>query len=185
MSIDTIVGELNKASKMSIGCAVVLIVLGFLAIALPHGTGIGITILVAWAMALSGFAYLAFAFAAQGAGAFVWRLLLGIAYVAGGFYIGFHSNVGLVAVTLAVAAVFFAEGVLQIIVYFQFRALPGSGWVLFDGIIALLLGFLIWRTWPSSSDWAIGTLVGANLLVSGFTLLMGSMAVRKAVSSPA
>jgi uncharacterized membrane protein HdeD (DUF308 family) len=185
MSTDTVLGALNKASKISIGCAVVMIVLGCLAVALPRGTGIGVTVLVAWLIVLSGFAYLAFAFAAQSAGAFIWRLLIGVAYVVGGFYIGFHSNVGLKALTLVVAAVFFAEGVLQIIVFFEFRPLPGSGWLLFDGILALVIGFLIWGNWPSSSEWAIGTLVGINLLVSGFTLLMGSVAVRKALSAAA
>jgi uncharacterized membrane protein HdeD (DUF308 family) len=183
MTAETVTDAFKKAAGMSIGCAVVLIVLGFLAVALPHAVGIGVTILVAWAIVLSGFAYLAYAFAAQGAGAFLWRLLIGAVYVAGGLYIAFHSALGLVSLTLVMAAIFFAEGVLQIIVYFEFRSLPGAGWILFDGIVALLLGFLIWRNWPSSSEWAIGTLVGINLMVSGFTLLMYSVAARKALKA--
>jgi uncharacterized membrane protein HdeD (DUF308 family) len=82
-----------------------------------------------------------------------------------------------------VAAVFLAEGVLELVVFFQFRALPGSGWILFDGIVTLLLAYVIWRPWPSSSTWAIGTIVGVNLIVSGFTRLMYSMAARKTIKA--
>jgi uncharacterized membrane protein HdeD (DUF308 family) len=71
------------------------------------------------------------------------------------------------------------------VVFFKFRSLPGSGWVLFDGIMTLLLGFLIGYPWPLSSAWAIGTLVGINLLVSGFTRLMYSIAVRRELKATA
>jgi uncharacterized membrane protein HdeD (DUF308 family) len=68
-------------------------------------------------------------------------------------------------------------------VFFQFRSLPGSGWVLFDGIATLLLGFMIVYPWPSSSAWALGTLVGINLLISGFTRLLFSVEARKALGT--
>jgi uncharacterized membrane protein HdeD (DUF308 family) len=79
----------------------------------------------------------------------------------------------------------FAEGALQMVVFFQFRALPGSGWLLFDSITTLLLGLLIAYGWPTSSAWAIGTLVGVNLLVSGFTRLMYSLSVRRELKAMA
>jgi len=84
-----------------------------------------------------------------------------------------------------VAAVFFAEGVTEIVVFFQFRSLPGSGWILFDGIVTLILAYLIWRPWPSSSVWAIGTLLGVNLIVSGVTRLMYSVEARKTLKAVA
>ena len=82
---------------------------------------------------------------------------------------------------LVVAAIFLVEGVLEIVVFIQFRALSGSGWILLDGIVTLLLAYLIWRPWPSSSRWAIGILLGINLIVSGITGLMFSVAARKAL----
>jgi uncharacterized membrane protein HdeD (DUF308 family) len=48
-----------------------------------------------------------------------------------------------------------------------------------NGLVTLLLGGLIWVHWPSSSVWAIGTLVGVSLLMTGISLLMLGMAVRK------
>ena len=58
--------------------------------------------------------------------------------------------------------------------------MQGSSWVLIDGIITLLLGLMIYRQWPSSSAWAIGTLVGVSMIISGVTRVMLSLAVRKA-----
>ena len=55
----------------------------------------------------------------------------------------------------------------------------GSTWVLVDGIITLLLGLLIYAQWPTSSAWAIGTLVGISMIISGLTRIMLSFAVRK------
>jgi uncharacterized membrane protein HdeD (DUF308 family) len=170
---------------MSIGLAILMIVLGLLAIALPLATGIGVSILVGWIVVFGGFTYLAYAFAAQGAGAFLWRILIGIVYVVGGFYLVFHPALALQSLTLVLAAILVAEGVLQMIAFFQFRSLPGSGWVLFDGIVTLLLGIMIGYPWPFSSGWAIGTIVGINLLVSGFTRLMYSVAARRELKATA
>ncbi len=173
----------KEATGMSIGLALVMIVLGVLAVFLPFATGIGISILVGWIIVFSGFAYVAYAFSAQGAGAFLWRLLIGIAYVLGGLYLAFHPGLALESLTLVVAVIFVVESVLQIVVFFQFRSLSGSGWILFDGIVTLLLAYVIWRPWPSSSVWAVGTLVGINLIVSGFTRLMYSVTARKTLKA--
>jgi uncharacterized membrane protein HdeD (DUF308 family) len=173
------------ATGMSIGFSLVMIVLGFLAVFLPFATGIGVSILVSWIIVFGGFAYLAYAFAARGAGSFLWRMLIGIVYVVGGVYLAFHPGLALESLTLVVAVIFFLESVLEIVVFFQFRALSGSGWILFDGIVTLLLAYLIWRPWPSSSVWAIGILLGVSLIVSGFTRLMLTVAARKALKTMA
>jgi len=166
---------LKEATGMSIGWAIVMLALGVLAILMPFTTGIGVSIFVGWIVVFSGFAYLAYAFAAQGAGAFLWRLLLGIVYIVGGGYLAFHPGIALESLTLVVAAIFFVEGVIETLVFFEFRSLPASGWILFDGLVTLVLAYLIWRPWPSSSSWAIGTLLGINLIVSGATRLMYSV----------
>jgi len=175
----------KEATGMSIGWAIVMIVLGFLAILMPFTTGIAVSIFVGWIMVFSGFTYLAYAFAAQGAGAFVCRTLVGVVYVIGGGYLAFHPGIALESLTLLMAAIFFVEGITEIVVFFQFRPLSGSGWILFDAIITLLLAYLIWRPWPTSSAWAIGTLLGVNLILSGFTRLMYSVEARKALKATA
>ena len=65
---------------------------------------------------------------------------------------------GVAAFTLVLAIFFVVEGVFDLVAYFSTRAIPGSGWILFDGIVTLVLGLLVWRQWPSSSLWVMGTL---------------------------
>jgi len=91
--------------------------------------------------------------------------------------------VGLASLTLALAVYLSVEGVLEFILSFRLRPLPGSGWLLFDGIITLILAIMIWKTWPSSSEWVIGTLVGISMLFSGISRLMLSLAARRLVSN--
>jgi len=89
---------------------------------------------------------------------------------------------GLASLTLALAVYLLFEAVLELVLSFRLRPLPGSGWLLLDGIVTLILAILIWRSWPSSSAWAIGTLVGISMLFSGIARLMLSVAARRLVS---
>lgn len=164
-------GSLKRFNGLSIASAVLMIAVGILAIALPLAAGIGISIFVSWLIFFTGFAHLVYAFAARGAGGFVWRLVLGIVYIAGGLYLAFHPGLSLLSLTLVLAFILYVEGLMQILAYFSLRALPGARWILFDGIITLLLGLMIGFSWPSASAWAIGTLVGVNFLFSGVTRL--------------
>jgi uncharacterized membrane protein HdeD (DUF308 family) len=70
------------------------------------------------------------------------------------------------------------EAIFHIVTYFHLRSAPGSGWLLFDGIVTFILAVMIWKSWPASAVWALGTIVGINLLMSGFTRLMYSRAGR-------
>jgi uncharacterized membrane protein HdeD (DUF308 family) len=183
MNAQSTTGIFKKAAGASIGWGVVMILLGVLALFLPLATGIGVSIAVGWIIVFGGIAYVASAFSARGAGSFLWRLLIGVVYILGGLYLAFNPGLALESLTLAMALMFFFEGVLEIVVFFQFRTLPGSGWVLFDGLVTLFLAYLIWRPWPSSSIWAIGTILGINLITSGFTRLMYSVTARRTLDA--
>ena len=87
--------------------------------------------------------------------------------------------------TLLLAIFLVIEGIVEIVLYFNIRGAANAGWVLFDGIVTLILGFLIWRRWPSSSVWVIGTLVGISLIFSGISRFMLSSAVRRVTSATA
>jgi len=73
----------------------------------------------------------------------------------------------------------FAEAIIEFAGSYMTRHERGSGWLLFDGIVTLLLAFLILGTWPSSKIWTIGTLVGVSMLFSGISRLMISSAARR------
>lgn len=113
----------------------------------------------------------------------IWKLLVGLAYLFFGVYLIMHPVLGVASLTLLLASLFLIEGILDIILFFQMRSLGGSGWVLVDGIVTLLLGLMIYLQWPSSSAWAIGTLVGVSMIISGVARVMLSQAVRKAAAA--
>lgn len=90
-----------------------------------------------------------------------------------------HPLLGLISLTLVLAVFLLIEACLEIILYFNIRHIANSGWVLFDGIITLILAILIWAQWPSSSVWVIGTLVGISLIFSGISRLMLSGSIHE------
>ena len=173
------VGIARHASTWSIVWGVLLIVAGMLAIGAPFLAAVAVTALIGWLIVFAGIVHLAIAFHSHGAGSVIWKLLVGLAYVCFGLYVIMHPVIGLASLTLILASLFLIEGILQVILFFKMRSLQGSNWMLIDGVITLLLGLLIYVQWPSSSAWAIGTLVGISMIMSGVSRVMLSLAVRK------
>jgi uncharacterized membrane protein HdeD (DUF308 family) len=169
----------RQASTWSTLWAVSLIILGIVAVASPFLAAVAVNAVIAWLIVMAGVVHLVLAFHAHRAGSFIWRLLVGVAYVFFGGYLIVHPGLGVASLTLVLASLFLVEGILEVVMFFQTRSVQGSSWLLVDGIITLLLGLMIYLQWPSSSAWAIGTLVGVSMIVSGVTRLMLSLAVRK------
>jgi uncharacterized membrane protein HdeD (DUF308 family) len=90
---------------------------------------------------------------------------------------------GVASLTLLLASLFLIEAVFDIVLYAKLRPAQGSSWILLDGLVTLVLSILIWAHWPSSSAWAIGTLVGVSMIVSGVARVMMSLAVRHVTSA--
>jgi len=179
------VGLTKKATGWAIGVSILLIILGIMAIALPFVAGLAVSAIVGWMLVFGGVTHLAAAFHVRGAGAVLWELLVGLVYLVGGGYMVFHPLIGVATLTLFLAGVFLAEGVLEIMAFFGIRGQRNSGWMLFDGLVTIFLAGLIWFHWPSSSVWAIGTIVGISLLMSGVKWLMISMASRNVIQMAA
>ena len=173
---------IKKASAWFIGMAVVFILLGMMAIIEPGVAGLAVTILVGWLLIFGGGAHLVTAFSGGGAARVIWQVLVGIVYILGGVYFLTHPLLALGTLTLLLAVIILTEAVFEVIAYFRMRSDRGSGWLLMNGLITLLLGGLIWFHWPSSSVWAIGTLVGVNLLMTGISRLMFGLAARQLVN---
>jgi uncharacterized membrane protein HdeD (DUF308 family) len=176
---NSITGGIHKATTWSIVLSVLMIAAGVLAIFSPAIAGVAVTVFFGWLLIFSGILHLAYAWQAGRAGAVVWEILVGILYGAIGFYLLARPIAGLESLTLALAIYLVMESVLEFILSFQLRPAPGSGWLLFDGIVTLVLAVMIGGGWPSSSLWAIGTLVGVSMFFSGTTRLMLSVAVRR------
>ncbi len=172
----------RHASTWSILCGVAFIILGVLAVGSPGLAAVAVNAVIAWLIVLAGVVHLSLAFYAHRAGSVLWKLLVGLAYIFFGIYLIAHPALGVASLTLVLALLFLVEGIFDIALFFQMRAIGGSSWILVDGIITLALGLMIYLRWPSSSNWAIGTLVGVSLIISGGTRLMLSLAVRRAAA---
>jgi uncharacterized membrane protein HdeD (DUF308 family) len=160
---------------------ILMLICGFLAIAIPLASGIGVAIVIGWLLLISGVWHLFFGYrSGRGIGGFLWELLLAIVYGAAGLMLIFNPFRGLAWLTLFLAIFLVIEAVLEVILYFSIRGRVRAGWVLVDAFITLILGILIWRHWPNSSVWAIGTLVGVSLIFSGISRLMLSSAASRA-----
>jgi uncharacterized membrane protein HdeD (DUF308 family) len=179
MAQNTPVEMVRHASTTSVLWGVLLIVFGMVAIGSPFLAAVAVNALVAWLIVLAGVVHLMLAFRVHGAGSVLWKLLVGIAYLCFGGYLIMRPLLGVATLTLLLASLFLIEGVLNILLYVKMRPIYGSAWVLVDGIVTLLLGLMIYMQWPSSSAWAIGTLVGLSMIFSGVARVMMSLAVRK------
>jgi uncharacterized membrane protein HdeD (DUF308 family) len=171
--------EVHRATTWSIVLSVLMIIAGILAIAYPLWGGVAMTALVGWLLLFSGALHLVYAFRGGGATSVLWEILLAVVYGVIGFYMLANPGIGLASLTFAIALYLFIEAVLEFSLSYQLRQESGAGWLLFDGIVTLVLAFMIWANWPSSSVWAIGTLVGVSMLFSGITRLMITSNVRR------
>lgn len=181
----SIATSVNKSLGWSIALSVLLIVAGILAIASPLAAGIAVNIFVAWLLVFSGCVHLVFAWHRSSAGGVIWEVLVGILYGVIGLYLLVHPVLGLASLTLALAIYLLIEAILEFVMGFTLRPRPGSGWLILDGIITLILAVMIWRTWPSNSSFVVGILVGISMIFSGTSRLALSMAARSVIAKTA
>ncbi|PQO42813.1 hypothetical protein C5Y97_01265 [Blastopirellula marina] len=155
------------------------VAMGAVAIASPLIAGTAIVYLVGAVLLIAGITQIAGGIQADTMSHKLMPLILGVVTTLGGIAALAHPLVGLEVLTLFLAAYFVAEGIWKVIASFNFR--PAQGWLalLFSGIITWLLGAMIWLQWPDSGLWAIGILVGVNLLMTGMALLALAATVGK------
>lgn len=172
-----------KSIGWSIALSVLLILAGLFAILIPPLSGLAVTLIFAWTMILSGITHFVFAFKTHTTGGVLWELLVGAIYLFTGVYLLLHPLDALIALTLILAFYLFFEGIVETILSFQLRPRHGANWLLIDGVVTLILAIMIWRSWPASTVWVIGTLVGISMIFSGFSRLMLSLAAKRALAA--
>ncbi len=162
---------------------IVLIVVGFAAIVFPFVSTVAAKVVLGWLFLVGGVFMVIHAFSSQGWQGVLWSLLVGILYLVVGGYLAFFPLTGLLTLALMLILLFAAEGVFEIVMAFRVRPHEGWGFMLLSGIAALAVAFLIAMDLPSSATWALGLLVGINLLFSGWSYVFLAMAGRRAHES--
>jgi uncharacterized membrane protein HdeD (DUF308 family) len=165
--------------KLFLAEGVIMMALGLLAIAVPEVASVVITIFIGWLFFIGGIFRTVSLLRHRNMPGFVWSLITALLAIALGLILLLRPVAGVLTLTLALVVFFILEGISAILLAIEHRRhLPSWGWVLFSGLIDLLLAFLIWDGWPSSADWAIGLLVGINMVFLGLSLIMTALAAR-------
>jgi uncharacterized membrane protein HdeD (DUF308 family) len=160
---------------------IVLVLLGLAAVAVPVLGTLAVTIFLGWLLLITGVVGLVTTFWTRGVPGFWWALvsaILGI--VVGLLLIGFPIR-GAFSLTLLLIVFFFVEGIVSILFALDHRRdLPtGWGWMFFSGLIDLVLGGVIVAGLPGSIEWALGLVVGVNMVFGGVALVAMALEARK------
>lgn len=164
--------------RPSIFWPVLMIVVGLLALWLPVASSIGVTRILGWLLIFDAGFQLIHSFRSHGAGHIAWKVLVALVFLIAGIYFLTHTLLAVAVLTIALATFFLVEGVVDVFSYFSTRSAGGSGWILVNGIVSIILAVMIWRHWPTGSVWVLGVLVGIGLLMTGLSRLMIAIAVR-------
>jgi uncharacterized membrane protein HdeD (DUF308 family) len=126
-----------------------------------------------------------FAFETRSVDGFVWQILVSVLYGMGAIFLLVNPLLSVLSLTLILAILLLLEGILELALYFCLRRFRHSLWMLIDGIVTLILGFLMIRQWPPASPEIIGTLIGISLMLSAVSRVVLSLAVRTLNLAPA
>lgn len=151
---------------------VIIAILGLLAVVFPLITGISVSILLGAVLVVVALVHAANAFSAGTLGNVLGQAVLAVLYGFAGIAFIANPVVGLATLTLLAIAFFLADGLVEIAWGLRSRGQPGTTWLLASGGISLLLAGFLWLGFPSSAGWAIGVLLGVNLLVTGVSMIL-------------
>ncbi len=154
---------------MAIGILAILI--GCVAILVPAVASVGTAIFIGWILLIVGAFLVAAAFSATTIGTVLLRLVWALLTVVVGLWLIVEPRHGTLTLTLVLGLYFLFMGATRIAVAFAARGQQGAGLVGLSGFAGLLIGILVLAELPSSADWAIGLLVGIDLIFAGWTLV--------------
>jgi len=172
------VQEAKKNAGWLVTLGVLTVIAGGLAIGSPLLSGLSVVVFIGVALAIGGAARTIAAFSAGSFGQGTLAFIGGIFTFGAGLILAARPGIGLATLTLMLGAYLLVDGISGTVLAFRVR--PESGWgsILFSAVMGVILGFLLLREWPLSGMWAIGTLLGVNLLVSGFSMISVGSAAR-------
>ncbi len=179
MAITTSETGLKRSWGWMAAFAVISLVGGILALINPFAATLAATLMAGWAFAFLGALQVVQSFQVKGWGGFIWALLFGLLTLAVGLSLIFNPLAGMVSLTLLVAALFLAVGVVKVMYAFSLRPLTGWGWVLISGIVSVLLAIMILADLPWSAANVLGILLAVELISNGVLFLFVALGLRK------
>jgi uncharacterized membrane protein HdeD (DUF308 family) len=183
----TLAQSIREHWKLFLAEGIILVILGIIGIIVPPIATLAVEIFVGWLLLISGIAGLITTFGARHAPGFWWSLLSALLGIAAGAVLLLWPVSGIVSLTILLIAFFIIEGVISIMYAVEHkRELSGQwGWMLVSGIIDLVLAAIIFAGLPWTAAWALGLLVGINMLFGGSALIAMAMHARRGTDAAA
>lgn len=159
---------------------IILVILGLAAIIVPPIASIAVTVVLGWMFFVGGIAALLMTFWARQAPGFIWSLISAVLGIAAGIVLLTRPAESTLTLTVVVGIYFLAEGVATIMYALQHRKELSQrwSWMAFSGLMDIAIAFFIISGLPGSAAWAIGVLVGINLVIGGSSLIGLALAAK-------
>jgi uncharacterized membrane protein HdeD (DUF308 family) len=164
--------DVKRAAGLYTGLGVLMILLGAFAVLIPNVASWGMTVLIGWILVIGAAFLFAWSFTAPGALSVITRIAWSILTLAAGLFLLINPDKGAKALTLILIIYFLASGVIRLGAAFAQRGIQGAGWLGLSGALSLIIGLIFLVDYPQSADWAIGLLVGIDLIFGGWTLIL-------------
>jgi len=167
---DEMLPRINRVNRMMwLGWA--LMALGLVSICSPFVAGKAAVFLIGLILLAAGLGLLVESLQTEGGSERLLTLVLGVITSVSALFVFAHPLLGLGVLTFLLVIYFVADGLWKIVASFRNMSAPGWLWLLASGALSLLLALLIWRDWPLSGLYAVGVLIGVNLLSTGIALV--------------
>ena len=161
--------KMHDSNRGSMLWGFLMVILGLFAMFTPAVSGIAVTLMLAVLLLISGLGMVIYSFSSVHFGQGMMRFLFGGITVLAGLYMFAQPGMALASLTMFLAMYFVVDGIFSIIA--GLRLQEEMGWVIFNGVVTLMLGAMIWKGWPVSGLWAVGILVGVKLVVGGMVMM--------------
>lgn len=171
---------LAKSWKLLLTAGIISAVLGAIAIALPQVASVTITLLVGIMLLIGAVSYVAEAISRGTTGHRIWSAIVAVLYVIAGVWLIINPVSGTITLTWVLAIFFLVIGIIRILAGIAARGkVPNAGWTIVNGVLAVLIAILVIANLPDDAAWAIGLLVGIQLLFDGIMMIVAGMAAKK------
>jgi uncharacterized membrane protein HdeD (DUF308 family) len=173
--------ETVKHWKLLLTIGILCTIVGAYSIFVPIVLSISVTVLVGWALLVAGIFQLGHVLRRDlhWSWTVAWSVLVALLTIAAGLWILLAPLTGAITLTVVLVVWFWAIGVTRLVAWWRMRDVERSWVVGLNGALSLVLGVFIWADLPDSSTWAIGLLVGIELLFAGSALIMTALAGRR------
>jgi uncharacterized membrane protein HdeD (DUF308 family) len=158
-----------------------MILLGIVAVCIPTSVGIVVDFVAAALLVACSITHLLYAKRFEFRQGVAWELLLTVVYAVIGIFLLSVPTLGIVALTLLLVIYLVVKGVLDCAQWFLTRTLPNSEWVLMEGLFSVVIATMIGISWPDSSGWAAGVIIGTGLILVGVRRIIMPWATKKVV----